>query len=62
VLISHPDRNPDKPGIEKEFDEIRRSYNILLDYAQSCGQVGKENLYFNEDKFEKNAVLVKVRG
>ena len=62
VFISHPDKNPDKPGIEKEFDEIRRSYNILLDYAQSCAQVGKENLYFNEDEFEKNAVLVKVRG
>lgn len=57
----HPDRNPDNPGIAREFDDIRKSYNILLDYAQACQQVGQESLYFNEDEFSKNAVLVKVR-
>lgn len=61
VFIFHPDKNPDKPGIEKEYDEITRSYNILLDYAQACEQVGKVCLIFNEDEFKKNAVLVKVR-
>ncbi len=61
VFISHPDKNPDKPGIEKEYDEIMRSYNILLDYARACEQVGKVCLIFNEDEFRKNAVLVKVR-
>ncbi|MDP2831116.1 MAG: GvpL/GvpF family gas vesicle protein [Candidatus Omnitrophota bacterium] len=61
VFISHPDRNPDKPGIEKEYDEVTRSYNILLDYAQACEQVGQGSLIFNEDEFKKNAVLVKVR-
>lgn len=58
----HPDKNPDKPGIEKEFDEIQRSYNILLDYVQSCEQAGQGSIMFNEDEFRKNAVLVKVRG
>ena len=61
VFIFHPDQNPDKPGIEKDYDEIMRSYNILLDYAQACEQVGKVCLIFNEDEFRKNAVLVKVR-
>jgi len=61
VFISHPDKNPDKPGIEKEYDEVKRSYNTLLDYAQACEQVGQENLNFNEDEFQKNAILVKVR-
>ncbi len=61
VFISHPDKNPDKPGIEKEYDEITRSYNILFDYAQACEQVGLASLIFNEDEFKKNAVLVKVR-
>ncbi|MBU4140432.1 MAG: GvpL/GvpF family gas vesicle protein [Candidatus Omnitrophica bacterium] len=61
VFISHPDRNPDKPGIEKEYDEITRSYNMLLEYAQACEQIGQENLIFNEDEFQKNAILVKVR-
>jgi len=62
VFSSHPDRNPNKPGIEKEFNEIQRSYSMLLDYAQACEQAGQENLVFNEDEFRKNAVLVKVRG
>ena len=61
VFIFHPDKNPNKPGIEKEYDEIVRSYNMLLDYARACEQVGKECLIFNEDEFRKNAVLVKVR-
>ena len=61
AFIYHPDKNPDRPEAEKEFDEIRRSYNILLDYAQSCEQVGQESLIFNEDEFKKNAVLIKVK-
>jgi len=61
VFIFHPDKNPDKPGIEKEYDEIVRSYNMLLDYARACEQVGQGNLIFNEDEFKKNAVLVKLR-
>ena len=61
VFISHPDKNPDKPGIEKEYDEIVRSYNMLLDYARACEQVGQGNLIFNEDEFQKNAILVKMR-
>jgi len=61
VFIFHPDKNPNKPGIEKEYDEIVRSYNMLLDYAQACEQVGEVCLIFNEDEFRKNAVLVKVR-
>ena len=62
VFIFHPDKNPDKLGIEKEYDEIMRSYNTLLDYAQACEQVGQGSIIFNEDEFRKNAVLVKVRG
>lgn len=57
----HPDKNPGKPGIEREFEEINKSYNILLDYATSCAQAGEESFYFNEDEFKKNAILVKVR-
>ncbi|MFH1691784.1 MAG: GvpL/GvpF family gas vesicle protein [Candidatus Omnitrophota bacterium] len=62
VFISHPDRNPDKPGIEKEYDEITRSYNILLDYAQACEDGGQGNIIFNENEFQKNTILVKVRA
>lgn len=57
----HPDKNPGKPGIEKEFDGIKKSYDLLLDCAQACEQSGAESLVFNEDDFRKNAVLVKVR-
>ncbi|MBI4743331.1 MAG: GvpL/GvpF family gas vesicle protein [Actinobacteria bacterium] len=57
----HPDKNLDKSEMEKEFDEIRKSYNILLDFAQACEQANQESLIFNEDEFKKNAVLIKVR-
>jgi len=61
AFASHPDKNPNHPGIEREFEEIKKSYNILLDYAQSCEQAGRDYLYFNEDEFKKNALLVKLR-
>ena len=57
----HPDKNPHSPGIEKEFDEIKKSYDLLLDYAQACAQAGEVSLVFNKDEFKKNAVLVKVK-
>jgi len=61
AFTSHPDKNPNTPGIEKEFDEIKKSYNILLEYIQACEQVRQENLVFNADEFKKNSVLIKVR-
>jgi hypothetical protein len=57
----HPDKNPNMPEIDKEFDEIKKSYNILLDYAWACEQAGMQDLHFDEDEFKKNAVLVKVK-
>jgi len=61
AFVTHPDKNPDRPEAEKEFDEIKKSYQILLDYAYSCEQGGRESIIFNEDEFQKNAILVKVR-
>lgn len=58
----HPDRNPDTPGTEKEFDELNKAYRILDEYGEACKQAGKEDsLYFSEEKFEKNKILVKVK-
>ena len=58
----HPDRNPDTPGIEKEFDEVNKAYRILDGYCEACKQAGKEgSLSFSEEEFEKNKILVKVK-
>ena len=58
----HPDRNPNTPGIEKEFDEVTKAYRILGDYSEACKQAGKEDsLSFSEEEFEKNKILVKVK-
>lgn len=63
ALITHPDRNPDIPGIEKEFNEVMEAYKILDDYCRACEQAGQRKSYsFNEEEFKKNAILVKVRG
>ena len=62
VFSLHPDRNPNTPGIEKEFDEVTKAYRILAEYCEACKQAGKEDsLSFNEEEFEKNTILVKVK-
>ncbi|MBU4361209.1 GvpL/GvpF family gas vesicle protein [bacterium] len=58
----HPDRNPNTPGIEKEFDELNKAYRILTEYCGACKQTDKEDsLSFSEEEFEKNKILVKVK-
>ena len=58
----HPDRNPNTPGIEKEFDELNKAYRILNGYGEACKQAGKEDsLSFSEEEFEKNKILVEVK-
>lgn len=52
----HPDKNPNTPGIEKEFDEVTKAYNLLWEYCQ------KDSCSFKEDGFKKNAILVRLRG
>jgi len=62
ALSLHPDRNPNTPGIEKEFDQLTKAYRILDQYCGSCKQAGKEDtLPFSEEEFEKNKILVKVK-
>lgn len=58
----HPDRNPNKPGIEREFDEVTKAYKVLLEYCQAAEQASQgERCSFNEKEFKRNALLVKVR-
>jgi len=62
ALSYHPDKNPDRPGIEKEFNEINKAYKLLINYCEACEQAGKtESCFFKEEEFKKNAVLVKVK-
>jgi len=57
----HPDRNPNTPGTEKEFGEITKACGILYEYCEACKQPGKgDSLYFDEEEFKKNIILVKV--
>lgn len=53
---SHPDKNPDRPDIEREFDEVTKAYKVILDYCQD------ECPSFKEDDFRRNSLIVKVRG
>ena len=60
----HPDKNPDKPGMEKEFGNAARAYKILADYCRAGEQTGpegqEENISFSEEKFKESAILVKM--
>lgn len=63
AFISHPDKNPDKRGIEKEFNEVTRAYKILIEYCRGCEQTkGIKSYSFEEEEFKKNAVSVTVKG
>ena len=62
VTSCHPDKNPDKPGIEREFDDINKSYRTLVDYCLASDQVSQGGNYsFIEDEFEKNSLLVRLK-
>jgi len=51
AVSTHPDRNPNMPYAEKEFDEVNRAYKILADYCAANEQTNQK----------ENAILVKVR-
>ena len=62
AFYTHPDKNPDTPGAEREFDDINRAYSILLDYCTACEQSGqKDRCSFNQEDFKRNAVFVKIK-
>ena len=62
AFSTHPDKNPGIPGAEREFDSIKKSYNILTDYCLASQQAGQSERYsFDKDEFEKNAILVKLK-
>ena len=62
AFVSHPDRNQDTPGMEKQFNEINKAYKILIDYCSAIEQTGQNDVCsFNEATVKKNALLVKLR-
>jgi hypothetical protein len=63
ALTLHPDKNPDKPDIENEFNEVIKAYKIINDYCETCEQTNHGNSFcFDEEEFKKNATLVKLRN
>ncbi len=60
--LCHPDKNSDVSNAERQFNEINRAYNILLEYCLSAEQTGRgDACSFNEKEFGQNAIIVKVR-
>jgi hypothetical protein len=51
----HPDRNPDLPNVQTEFDEVTRAYRLLLDYCRG------ESCSFNQEDMQQNSLIVGVR-
>ncbi|OIN96254.1 hypothetical protein AUJ66_06820 [Candidatus Desantisbacteria bacterium CG1_02_38_46] len=60
ALSFHPDKNPNTPGMEKEFDEVTKAYKIFVDYFKACEQAGQRSS-FKEEEFKKSLILVKLR-
>ena len=58
----HPDKNPGRVGVEKEFDETNKAYKILLDYCAASDLASQQAQYsFLETDVNNNALLVKLR-
>ena len=55
ALKYHPDKNPDKPGMEKEFYELTSAYKFLAE----CSRSGVR--FSTERDLKNNPVLVKLR-
>jgi len=55
AFLFHPDKNPNTPGIEKEFDKITKAYKILCEYCEG------DSCSFSKEEFRKNAILIKIR-
>lgn len=62
AFSTHPDKNPDDPCAEKEFDEVNKAYKILADYCAAIEQANqKDKVPFDREMFRENVMLVKVR-
>jgi hypothetical protein len=62
AFSSHPDQNPNLPGIDEEFEEVKEAYTILVNYCLAVEQGTQEAICsFREEDFEQNAIVVKVK-
>lgn len=67
VFSTHPDKNPNEPCAEKEFDEVNKAYKIIADYCVALEQANDplgENRKKNSPRgqiFRENAILVRIR-
>lgn len=62
AFSTHPDKNPNNPYAEKEFDEVNRAYKILSEYCAAIEQENQQNrIPFGREMFKENIMLVKVK-
>ena len=63
AVSTHPDRNPNMPCAEKEFDEVNRAYKILVDYCAALEQTNpvRDEKSLNGTNQKENVMLVRVR-
>lgn len=74
AFSAHPDKNPDNPCAEKEFNEVNKAYKIITDYCAALEQANpagdekslngtnqQDNIPFDREMFKENTILVKVR-
>jgi hypothetical protein len=64
ALSTHPDRNLNAPGAEKEFDEVNKSYKILTEYCEALEQACpvRDEKSLNGTNQKDNPILVRVKG
>jgi hypothetical protein len=58
--LYHPDRNPDTLNAERQFNEISRAYQILLEYCLAAEQSGNGDVYVNKKEPDEDAIITKI--
>jgi Gas vesicle synthesis protein GvpL/GvpF len=63
ALAKHPDHSGQTEMAERNFDELIRARQTVLEYFQACEQTGSAaQLIFNEETVRQNSLLLKVRN
>ena len=62
-MARHPDHCGQADTAERDFDELIRARQIVLEYLQACEQTeSAAQIVFSEEKVLQNSLLVKVRN
>jgi len=63
AMTSHPDHDGQSSAAERDFDQLIRARQLVLEYVQACAQVESDSRFvFSQENVRQNSLLIKVRN